>query len=45
MVPFVQSVQQNHLILIAVNEETDEDEGYDSITNRNCSVADKTGMS
>ena len=35
---------QVHLHLIAVNEEVDEDEGYDSIASKNSSVAYNSGM-
>ena len=35
---------QVHLHLIAVNEEVDEDEGYDSIASKNTSEAYNSGM-
>ena len=35
---------QVHLNLIAVNEEVDEDEGYDSIASKNTSEAYNSGM-
>ena len=35
---------QVHLHLVAVNEEVDEDEGYDSIASKNSSVAYNSGM-